>query len=77
MPSFTETPDAVRLRTTGSTFDVKLAQLFRKGSLVKAHARVLSQIEQGGLNNQTTVLKHAVDAYRKLAVDAEARPAGV
>lgn len=74
MPSFTETPDAVRLRTTGSTFDVKLAQLFRKGSLVKAHARVLSQLEQGGLNSQTTVLKHAVDAYRKLAVDAEARP---
>lgn len=74
MPSCTETPDAIRLRTTGSTFDVKLAQLFRKGSLVKAHARVLSQLEQGGLNSQTAVLRTAVDAYRKLASDAEARP---
>ena len=74
MPSCTETPDAVRLRTTGSTFDVKLAQLFRKGSLLKALARVQRQIEQGGLNNQTTVLSAAVDAYRKLAPDAETRP---
>lgn len=74
MPSCTETPDAIRLRTTGSAFDVKLAQLFRKGSLVKAHARVLSQLEQGGLNSQTAVLRTAVDAYRKLAPDAETRP---
>ena len=74
MSTCTETPDAVRLRTTGSTFDVKLAQLFRKGSLLKALARVQRQIEQGGLNNQTTVLSAAVDAYRKLAPDAETRP---
>lgn len=54
--------------------DLKLAQLFQKGSFLKAQARALSLSKQGKLMNQSLVLSSAIRAYQKLGPDADIRP---